>query len=664
VRISLAAADLTCQQSSTIASVILRPVPVHPSTIRTSARRRMGSIGTQPCEAMSHWRAGVGETAACDDMLGIRNERHTIGRMTFTDGMRRSAIICTLLLSAAPGFVRLAAQDLVPQAEPSANSRPTVRDILVISDSQSLNLEISTDAPIVPENQRLEHPDRLVFDFPGLALQGSTQHILVNKGPIIAVRTSLFRASPPIARIVVDLKQPLEAEIRSVGNRVSIRIPFAATGAGPIRQSQDTDQPPAKAESIPPHPIQPTHVEPSIVEAPIHGRPGAYDLLAKARSIGLNDLPELEKKADGGDAEAETLLALAYHSGGLLKNDETEALRLLHKAADGGFVAAQESLGIFYATGVGMEQPNPSEAISWYIRAARQGSIDAATNLGTMYAAGNGIPKDMGTAIRWFRQAADAGGGVAQYNLALIYGRGDGVERNDRESTYWLTKAADHDVIPALMDLARRSALPRDGSPPNVDAAIARYKKAAELGNALAQAILGDLYSNGELVKADYEQAVKWYRMAADQGQRDGQFGLAARYILGQGVPADQNEAFRWFQAAADQGHADAQYDLATMYETGQGTSPDLPQAVHYYQLAAEQGVVKSQYRLGILLAKSESIETDRVAAFKWLMLAQDSVSAARSALNNLQHSMSATEITEAEHQVDAWRVARKPSRP
>jgi TPR repeat protein len=100
------------------------------------------------------------------------------------------------------------------------------------------------------------------------------------------------------------------------------------------------------------------------------------------------------------------------------------------------------------------------------------------------------------------------------------------------------------------------------------------------------------------------------------------------------------------------------------MYETGQGTSPDLPQAVHYYQLAAEQGVVKSQYRLGILLAKSESIETDRVAAFKWLMLAQDSVSAARSALNDLQHSMSATEITEAEHQVDAWRVARKPSRP
>ncbi len=147
--------------------------------------------------------------------------------------MRRSAIICTLLLSAVPGFVRLAAQDLGPQAEPSASSRPTVRDILVISDSQSLNLEISTDTPIVPENQRLEHPDRLVFDFPGLALQGSTQHILVNKGPVIAVRTSLFKASPPIARIVVDLKEPLEAEIRSVGNRVSIRIPFAATGAGP-----------------------------------------------------------------------------------------------------------------------------------------------------------------------------------------------------------------------------------------------------------------------------------------------------------------------------------------------------------------------------------------------------------------------------------------------
>jgi hypothetical protein len=150
-----------------------------------------------------------------------RNQRDSIGGMTFTDELRRFAVLGTLLLGAAPVFVQLAAQDLSPQTDPSADSRPTVRDILVISDSQSLNLEISTDTPIVPENQRLEHPDRLVFDFPGLALQGSTQHILVNTGPVIAVRTSLFKANPPIARIVVDLKQPLERRY----DRLATRFP-------------------------------------------------------------------------------------------------------------------------------------------------------------------------------------------------------------------------------------------------------------------------------------------------------------------------------------------------------------------------------------------------------------------------------------------------------
>jgi len=79
-------------------------------------------------------------------------------------------------------------------------------------------------------------------------------------------------------------------------------------------------------------------------------------LLSKARALGLDDLKVLDQKAEAGDPEAETILALAYHSAVLLRNDESEALRLLHRAADQGFVAAEESLGIFYAAGIGMPQ--------------------------------------------------------------------------------------------------------------------------------------------------------------------------------------------------------------------------------------------------------------------------------------------------------------------
>jgi TPR repeat protein len=141
-----------------------------------------------------------------------------------------------------------------------------------------------------------------------------------------------------------------------------------------------------------------------------------------------------------------------------------------------------------------------------------------------MYATGDGVTKDMTTAIRWFRQAADAGGGAAAYNLALIYKHGDGVPRDERQAVSWLTKAADLDFIPAVRDVGIRAAYPRDGSAPNMDVAIVRLKRGATLGDAISQAILGDIYCYFKLGIVDYQQAATYYKMAADQGQRDGQF--------------------------------------------------------------------------------------------------------------------------------------------
>jgi hypothetical protein len=66
------------------------------------------------------------------------------------------------------------------------------------------------------------------------------------------------------------------------------------------------------------------------------------------------------------------------------------------------------------------------------------------------------------------------------------------------------------------------------------------------------------------------------------------------------------------------------------------------------------------QYRIGVLLAKGAGVQTDRVSAYKWLMLAQDSVPSATKALNDLRPSMSAGELSQAEGQVDTWRSAHK----
>ncbi len=474
------------------------------------------------------------------------------------------------------------------------------------------------------------------------------------------LRLSQFSLHPPVARIVVDSKVPVDFVVKPAGNKVVIEITFpnAASGlAASLSQS-----PPVEKKHTAPAGEAKKQTATAIAGSAAHSRVSAYSLQAKAKALNIADLQPLEDKAEAGDPEAETTLGLAYHDGVLLNRNDVEALRLLHKAADQRFMAAEESLGIFSETGIGMERPSPDEALEWYKKAVRHGSLDAATNIGLMYAEGRRIPKNAAEAVTWLRQAAEGGDAVAQYNLALIYERGNGIPKDEKKSIRWLTAAAEQNVVPALLDLADSYMHPPASTSADVDRAIPYYKKAAELGSARAQAVLGTIYAKGLRGQPDYEQSVKWYRMAADQGEREGECGLAIRYALGQGVAIDLQEARRLFMAAADQGQREAQYDLAIMCEEGKGGPADRALAEHYYQLASELGGTKAQFRLGRLLASNEGSRGDRVSAYKWLMLAQDSVKESAAALNDLRKSMNAEEITEAEHEVDAWRLAHQPT--
>jgi len=69
--------------------------------------------------------------------------------------------------------------------------------------------------------------------------------------------------------------------------------------------------------------------------------------------------------------------------------------------------------------------------------------------------------------------------------------------------------------------------------------------------------------------------------------------------------------------------------------------------------------MAKAQFRLGRLLSASKD-SSERVSAYKWLMLAQESVKESSPVLNDLRKSMSPQEIAEAEHGVDSWRIAHR----
>ena len=571
------------------------------------------------------------------------------------------ALICVCLgISLA-----LQAQGPQPAVVVSAPATASIERVDVNPRPDGLTIKIALNAAIKPEASRVFNPDRLIFDFPGCVLKGGNRHIPVNQGPVKELRLSLFSIHPPVARVVVQLKSPLDFELKHAGNGiVVVDIPFPKTQT---LSPADVHSPEAHTSAAGKNPVTPLTPPQNRPEPDIRGRaspePGAYSLMAKAKALTVGDLQALEEKAAAGDPGAQTMLALAYHAGVLLKQDDAEAVRLLHQAADRESMAAEEALGIFSETGIGMERPAPSDALNWYTKAAQQGSPDAATNIALMYANGKGVARDSTQAVSWFRRAAVGGDASAQYNLALMYERGEGVPLDYKEALHWLSLAANQNLVPAILDLAEISLQPPTPTmAADVAKAVQYYEKAADLGSAIAQATLGTIFTEGLPGKVDYGQAVNWYRKAADQGEPDGELGLGVSYALGHGVPVDFEEARRLLTAAASKDQIEAQYDLAIMCEEGKGAPADQDLAAHYYQMAADRGMAKAQYRYGLLLAKSSASRSKRIAAYKWLMLAQNSIKESSPTLSELRRSMNEQEIIESEREVDNWRLAHRPA--
>lgn len=95
--------------------------------------------------------------------------------------------------------------------------------------------------------------------------------------------------------------------------------------------------------------------------------------------------------------------ALAGYAEGLTAlnaKDYELAYMEFRKVAEQGHAAAQNELGVLYATGRGVER-DYAEAVRWYREAAEQGLAWAHYNLGVMYAEGRGVPQDWIKAYKW-----------------------------------------------------------------------------------------------------------------------------------------------------------------------------------------------------------------------------------------------------------------------
>ena len=88
----------------------------------------------------------------------------------------------------------------------------------------------------------------------------------------------------------------------------------------------------------------------------------------------------------------------------------------LRTRAERGDAEAQNSLGLRYVLGDGIEQ-DKTAAHHWFELSAKQGYAKGQYNLAVMLGSGLGGQKDHKKSVKWYRKAADQGLNAADYNL-------------------------------------------------------------------------------------------------------------------------------------------------------------------------------------------------------------------------------------------------------
>lgn len=94
--------------------------------------------------------------------------------------------------------------------------------------------------------------------------------------------------------------------------------------------------------------------------------------------------------------------------------------------AAAGDAAAQYALARICERGEGLKAPAPQKAVFWADRAAAGGNVDAMVLLGLYWASGFGVDRDMEAARRSFARAAEAGDPLGAALLLAAGGEGEG----------------------------------------------------------------------------------------------------------------------------------------------------------------------------------------------------------------------------------------------
>lgn len=185
---------------------------------------------------------------------------------------------------------------------------------------------------------------------------------------------------------------------------------------------------------------------------------------------------------------------------------------------------------VWYFYGIALEMSSVDEANSesekWILQSLRSFKSGSATGdlmskymIGEVYLS-TGVG-ELSDAYKETKLAAELGHAEAMYNMS-IFSRD--YDLSDGKDVYWLRKAAENGVVDA-------------------------------------QYVLGAMYSTGEGVDINADEAIKFYKMAAVKGHSPSQFNYGLMLFLGDAGEVDKDEGMHWIMKSASNG-----YDAALLF--------------------------------------------------------------------------------------------------
>lgn len=273
---------------------------------------------------------------------------------------------------------------------------------------------------------------------------------------------------------------------------------------------------------------------------------GKYDLV-------IETLQELADKENNTDAQE--LIGYAYNE----KGERDLAEQYLQRAAKSDKVRfANAYLGFMYWCKENRTEEDAKKTVKYCESAIASEVFWALPFLGACYRDGVGVEQNYKKALELFLEAAEAGITNCYSNLAEMYYQGFGTDVDKDKALYWLKIAAelnDNDSI-AYVWLGH---LYLDEDEYDEDEAFKYYAKAADLGNAEAQNMLGRCYTEGWGCEKDANKAFEYFKQAADNANEDARNNLALCYLNGEGVVQNWNYGYSKLQQYAQQGNENAQ---------------------------------------------------------------------------------------------------------